>query len=121
MRSIELNLMQRCSAHLASKTDLDEAEAIGSAAVHTALAGETGRMMVFHRLSDEPYRIEIRSVDAASAANGERCFPEEWITPERNQIKDEALRYFRPLICGEPELLVRNGIPEVLRIPNPHL
>lgn len=116
VRSVELNIMQRCSAHLASETDLAEAEEIGAAAVKTALDGHSGCMMVFHRVSDEPYRVEIRSVPAAETANGERTFPKEWITPAQNQICDEALPYFRPLISGAPEILLRNGIPEVIRL-----
>jgi 6-phosphofructokinase 1 len=116
VRSIELNLMQRCSSHLASATDLDEAEAVGRAAVRAALNGETGRMMAFHRVSDEPYRVEIRSVDAAQTANGVRAFPTEWIAPAQNQITDDALPYFRPLVAGAPEILHKNGMPLVIRL-----
>lgn len=116
VRSIELNLMQRCSSHLASATDLNEAEAVGRAAVRAALNGDTGKMMVFHRISDEPYQMEIRSVEASKTANGERVFPAEWITPEQNQIKDEALPYFRPLVAGAPDILHKNGMPEVIHL-----
>ena len=114
VRSIELNLMQRCSAHLASATDLDEAEAVGRAAVRAALNGETGRMMTFHRVSDDPYRVEIRSVDAALTANGERTFPTEWIAPAQNQIADAALPYFRPLVAGAPEILYNGSSRKTL-------
>ncbi len=116
VRSIELNLMQRCSSHLASATDLDEAEAVGRAGVRAALNGDTGRMMTFHRVSDEPYRVEIRSVDAALTANGERTFPKEWIAPAQNQITDAALPYFRPLVAGAPEILHKNGMPLIIHL-----
>lgn len=116
VRSIELNVMQRCASHLASETDLAEAETIGGAAVRAALAGETGRMMVFRRVSDAPYRVEIDSVDAALAANGERCFPTAWITPAQNNVTDDALAYFRPLIQGEPVIRMRGGLPEMWRL-----
>ena len=116
VRSIELNVMQRCSSHIASETDLCEAEQIGAAAVQAALRGETGRMMVFRRESDAPYRVVVDSVPAADAANGEKKFPVEWITPAQNNICDEAIPYFLPLIQGNPTLLYRNGLPEVLRL-----
>lgn len=116
VRSIELNVMQRCSAHVAAETDLVEAEQIGGAAVRAALAGETGRMMAFRRVSDEPYRVEIDSVDAGCVANGERCFPKEWITPAQNDVTDDAIPYFRPLIQGEPTLLLRGGLPDMWKL-----
>ena len=69
MRSIEVNLMQRCAAHLASQTDLDEAEQIGRAAVKRALEGVSGEMMIFRRVSDHPYQIEIDSYPIGQIAN----------------------------------------------------
>jgi 6-phosphofructokinase len=64
--------MQRCSSHIASLTDLNEAEQIGAAAVECALNGNSGRMMSFRRISSEPYRIEIVSFDVSEAANKEK-------------------------------------------------
>ena len=66
VRSIELNVMQRCSSHICSKTDIDEAERIGRHALKTALNGETGKMMYFKRVSDMPYAVTIEMTDAVN-------------------------------------------------------
>ena len=111
VRSIELNVMQRCSSHICSKTDIDEAEEIGSAGVRAALAGETGKMMIFKRISDVPYVVTVDSVDAHDAANKEKFFPAQWITEDGNDVKPEAVRYFLPLIQGEVKIAMKNGMP----------
>ncbi len=116
VRSIELNVMQRCSSHIASLTDIEEAEKIGRAAVDCALEGNTGRMMGFRRISNEPYRIEIVSFDVADAANKEKYLPENWITPDRSGVTTDALNYFLPLIQGEVVTEYRNGIPVHFRL-----
>ena len=116
VRSIELNVMQRCSSHICSKTDIDEACAIGAAGVRAALAGETGKTMVFKRISDIPYIIDIVSVPASETANKEKFFPKEWITPDGTNVNEHALRYFLPLIQGENVLRMRNGMPEHFKI-----
>ena len=117
-RSIELNVMQRCSSHLASLTDINEAIEVGSAAVKAAMNGETGKMMAFRRVSDMPYTTQIVSVDADKVANNERFFPNEWINDEQNNVKDEALAYFLPLIKGEPTIKTNNGLPVHFKIGN---
>lgn len=111
VRSIELNVMQRCSSHLCSKTDIDEAEQIGSAGVQCALRGETGRVMVFRRVHDMPYTIVIEPADASQIANREKFLPREFLTPSGNNISDAAMAYFLPLIQGEPNLIMHGGIP----------
>ena len=117
VRSIELNVMQRCSSHIASLTDLNEAERIGREAVKAALTyGESGVMMAFRRISNNPYRVEIVTADIAKVANQEKKFPREWINPEGNNVTVDALNYFLPLIQGEPELEFRNGIPVHFRL-----
>lgn len=111
VRSIELNVMQRCASHLGSKTDIDEAEEIGIEAVRAGLRGETGIMMIFKRVSNNPYSVRIESIAAEKAANKEKFFPKEWINDEGNNVKDEAIEYFLPLIQGELNILMKNGIP----------
>lgn len=111
VRSIELNVMQRCSSHICSKTDIDEAEEIGSAGVRAALAGETGKMMIFKRISDVPYVINVESVDAHDTANKEKFFPAQWLSKDGNDVKPEAVRYFLPLIQGEVKIAMKNGMP----------
>lgn len=116
VRSIELNVMQRCSSHIASLTDINEAAQIGSAAVEAAMNGESGKMMVFRRISNNPYRVEILSSDIKSIANKEKKFPTEWISKDENNVTTDALNYFLPLIQGEVHPEYRNGIPVHFRL-----
>lgn len=111
VRSIELNVMQRCSSHICSKTDIDEAEEIGSAGVRAALAGETGKMMIFKRLSDVPYVVTVESADAHQTANKEKFFPSKWISQDGSDVRPEAIKYFLPLIQGEVKIAMKNGMP----------
>ncbi len=111
VRSIELNVMQRCSSHISSKTDIDEAVMIGEAGVRAALSGESGKVMVFKRISDMPYVVTTDYVDAQEVANKEKLLPENWITPQKNNVNDKALKYFLPLIQGEVNVLMKNGLP----------
>lgn len=116
VRSIELNVMQRCSSHLCSKTDIDEAVSIGEAGVKSALNGETGKIVVFKRVSDVPYSIRIDTVDAKQIANREKFFPKAWINESANDVKSEAIKYFLPLIQGDVNLMMQNGLPRHFKI-----
>lgn len=118
VRSIELNVMQRCASHIASKTDIDESIRIGEEAVMTALAGHTGKMMAFRRISDKPYFSEIIAVNASEVANKSKLFPKEWINNQGNNVTVQALDYFLPLIQGEQSILMKNGMPAHFKIPN---
>ena len=111
VRSIELNIMQRCSSHISSKTDIEEAERIGTEAVDTALSGQTGKVMVFERVSNTPYAVVIKSVNANEVANKVRYFPTEWINAQGNNVTDKAVKYVLPLIQGEQDIHYKNGIP----------
>lgn len=111
VRSIELNVLQRCASHIASKTDLDESFQIGKAAVAAALNGLTGEMMTFERVSDNPYRIEIKSAKIDGVANAEKKMPLSWINESHNGITQKAIDYILPLIQGEVELKYKHGIP----------
>ena len=112
VRSIELNVMQRCSSHLGSRTDIDEAEAIGSAGVRCALEGHTGKIMVFRRVENVPYTVKIETANACEIANREKFLPKDFINSAGNNINNSALDYFLPLIQGEPHLITENGIPK---------
>ncbi len=116
VRSIELNVMQRCSSHIAYLTDITEAREIGEAAVRAAVSGESGVMMIFRRISNNPYRVEIVTSSVDGVANKEKLFPAEWINAEGNNVTVDALNYFLPLIQGEPEIEYRNGIPVHFRL-----
>ncbi len=115
-RSIELNVMQRCSSHICSKTDIDESVSIGAAGVRAAMKGESGKMMYFHRISDTPYVVEIDAAPAGEVANKEKMFPKNWIAPDGNDVTDSALKYFLPLIQGEMVLEKKNGLPVHFKI-----
>ena len=117
VRSIELNVMQRCSSHAASLTDLEESERIGGAAAEFGIEyHQSGIMAAFKRISNNPYRIEIIPCPVQDVANKEKKFPVEWISPEGNNVTVDALNYFLPLIKGEPVLKYKNGIPMHFRI-----
>lgn len=112
IRSVVLNVLQRCSGHLLSETDITEARRIGAFAVRRALEGETGSVMAFDRVSDLPYLAEITTVPVERILEGGiKKFPLEWISSENNDLTQEALDYLLPLIEGEVECPVRMGLP----------
>ncbi len=112
VRSIELNVMQRCSSHISSATDIHEAEEIGAAGVRCALSSETGKVMTFRRIHDVPYTVVIEPADAQKIANHEKFLPKSYINEAGNNITDEALSYFMPLIQGERNIIMKNGLPQ---------
>lgn len=116
VRSIELNLMQRASAHLASDTDVTEAQSLGQKALTCALHGETGRMAGIKRLSNNPYRVEFISVPVEEVANKEKKVPFSWITPDGNDVTREMVDYLKPLIQGETKTIYENGIPRQIKL-----
>lgn len=111
VRSVELNLPQRCAAHLASETDLQEAEAAGAAAVKAAAQGTTGHMVVMRREAEEPYAVAFTTAPISQIANKVKYVPRHWINEAGNDVTDEALAYIRPLVMGEPTIVTCNGIP----------
>lgn len=116
VRSIELNVMQRCSSHLASKTDIDESVLIGETAVKAAINGKTGIMMTFERATNNPYKIEIGETETSLVANNEKTFPKEWICDNSTNITNDAIEYFLPLINGEVSIKTKNGMPVHFKI-----
>ena len=112
VRSIVLNVLQRCSGHLLSATDVIEARRIGTFAVRNVLNGETGKVLVFSRVSDSPYLINVETVPVEQVLSaGIKGFPLEWISPENNDLTQEALNYLLPLINGEVEYSCKAGMP----------
>ena len=115
-RSIELNLPQRCSAMLSSRTDADEAEAAGRYAVNCIVNGgitNTGKMVSFKR-TDHPYNIEYELVKVDRVCNKEKPFPKKWII-SGNDVSTDFLEYLRPLIKGESKVKTENGIPKLMK------
>ena len=111
VRSVELNVSQRCSSSCLSKTDLDEAVAGGAFGVNSALAGETGKMISFKRVSSNPYVMECTTADVTAICNKEKGVPIDWITENGSNICDEFINYASPLIQGEVEIPMQNGLP----------
>lgn len=116
VRSVEINVLQRCAAHLASKTDLDESFAQGKKAVALSEEGQTGCMVVLKRISNAPYQVEYSYAQIKDIANEAKSVPVEWINREENDITEEFIEYLRPLIVGEAEHYYENGIPKYLDI-----
>lgn len=111
VRSIELNLMQRCSSHILSKTDIDESKLLGIKACQCALDGYTGVMATLYRKNNNPYEIELSSIDVKKVANKEKSIPLDWINREGNYVNSEIIDYLLPLIQGEIEIEYKNGVP----------
>lgn len=112
VRAIEFSLMQRCAAHIASGTDIEEAFAAGAAAVRHAVKGETGKMVALERVADDPYRAVYGAVPLSVAANHEKTVPLNWINADGNGLTDDFIAYALPLIQGETSLKWENGLPQ---------
>lgn len=111
VRSVELNVCQRCSSSCLSATDLNEAVESGRFAVKAAIDGETGKMITFIRKSSDPYELEFGTADVNIICNMEKPVPQEWITEEGSDIGDEFIAYARPLIQGNVEVPMKDGLP----------
>ncbi len=110
-RAVELSTLQRCATHLSSRTDLDEAYALGGAGVLAAADGLTGKMPGLVRASDQPYLVETQLFDIKDVANKEKKVPVEWIRGDGMGVTEDFLRYARPLVQGEVSPLYVNGVP----------
>ncbi|MCS4503457.1 6-phosphofructokinase [Arhodomonas aquaeolei] len=108
--------LQRAARHIASATDVEQAYALGRAAVEMALAGRNGVMPTIHRLSDEPYQWEVGEAQLADVANREASMPAAYISEDGFDITDACRRYLRPLIAGEDYPPYRNGLPDYARV-----
>lgn len=115
VRSIELNVMQRCASHLAAQTDLQEARLAGEEAVRVALEGKTGVMITFKRECNSPYSISVSDTPAENVAGKAKDVMAEWFNLEDAAVQREIVTYLLPLIAGEPELLRdETGLPRYL-------
>ena len=117
VRAVELNLPQRCAAHLASGTDLSEACGVGRAAVRAALEGVSGEMMTILRAGSSPYRAEFGHTDVAAVANRTRYVDDAYINAAGNHVTDACCAYLLPLIQGEPAVTYAGGLPAYLTLP----
>ncbi len=116
VRSIELNLMQRCASHLASANDLSESKMLGMTAADRALNGVSGEMAIVERLSSAPYRVRYGTTDIALVANLEKKVPDSCINPQGNDVTEQMLEYLRPLVHGEVQVPMCGGVPVHLEL-----
>jgi 6-phosphofructokinase 1 len=110
--------LQRSARHIASKTDVEQAYAVGKAAVEFALAGRNGVMPSIERVSSAPYRWKIGMAPLAKVANHEKMLPRGYITKDGFHITAAARRYLAPLAAGEAWPPYRNGLPDYVRLAN---
>lgn len=116
VRGIEFSLLQRCAAHMASKTDVDEAYMAGKAAVDNAVAGITDKMVGYERAQGDEYKCLIKLLDLNVVANTEKKVPREWINAEGNGLNKEFIDYALPLIQGEDKPPFINGVPRFAKL-----
>ncbi len=118
VRSVEINVLQRCAAHLASQTDLDEAAALGQKAVALAGEGVTASMVTIQRTSDSPYTVTYGHAEIRHIANEAKSIPAEWISPSGNDVTQPLIDYLTPLIQGESNVTYENGLPVYMDVSN---
>ena len=117
VRGIELSLLQRSAAHIASAVDIDEAFNAGKVAVEAAIAGESGKMVAFEREEDGGlYKCKYVLLSLSSVANYEKKVPLEWITEDGNYVTSDFINYVLPLIQGEPKIPKANSLPRYARL-----
>ena len=110
--------LQRSARHISSKTDLDQAYAVGKKAVEFALAGKNAVMPVIKRLSNKPYKWKIESASLSKVANVEKTLPKGYISKDGFRVTSKGLDYLKPLIQGEPPISYKDGIPVVANLKN---
>lgn len=116
VRSVEVNVLQRCAAHLASQTDLSESVALGKKAVALSEEGVTASMVTMNRVSNNPYTIEYGYAEIRNIANEAKTVPLEWINDAGNNVTDELISYLTPLIQGESKVHYENGLPVYMNV-----
>ena len=117
VRTIEFSLLQRCAAHLASKTDVEEAFASGAYAVKSAIEGETDKMVILARdENSEEYHCVPALMDVSLAANTEKKIPESWILPAGQGLTEEYVKYALPLIQGDSKAPLEDGLPRFAQL-----
>ena len=113
-RAIEFSTLQRAATHLASLTDINEAEMVGMKAVEAANNNETGVMITINRENSKEYQSKTNTFDIHNIANIEKKVPLEWIDTDNNQMKEDFISYAKPLIQGELLPIFKNGLPQHL-------
>lgn len=120
VRAIEFSLLQRCAAHIASLTDINESYTAGRMAVRYAVEGITDYMIAFERTNDPAYECDIKLINLQDAANFEKKVPLKWINKHGNGITNDFIQYALPLIQGEVKVPFERGLPryaKLMKIP----
>lgn len=115
-RAIEFNSLQRCASHIVGRVDITEAFQVGGAAVKAAFEGETGKMIILKRVSDDPYICVTDIYDVHKIANVEKTVPREWINEAGDYVTQDFVNYVRPLIQAELSPIMVDGLPRHLRL-----
>jgi 6-phosphofructokinase 1 len=110
--------LQRAARHIASKTDVQQAYAVGKAAVELALKGRNAVMPVIVRKSNRPYKWTIEAADLKDIANKEKMMPQDFITQDGFHITAKCRQYLEPLIAGEDYPPYKNGLPAYVKMKN---
>jgi 6-phosphofructokinase 1 len=116
-RAIEFSSLQRAASHFVSRIDILEAYEVGGAAMKAADEGYSGQMAVIIRTSDDPYQAGTEVKDVHKIANDEKLVPRDWINKEGNNVTDRFVSYVRPLIQGDVQPIMVDGIPRHLYVP----
>lgn len=119
VRSIELNVNQRCSGMMASATDIEESVLAGREGVKAAVSGLTGRMISFIRSENGPYHLGCGTVDVNEVCNREKLFPSEWMNSRGTDVTQAFIDYALPLIQGEVQRKTESGRPVYLYRKSP--
>ncbi len=114
VRSVEVNILQRCAGHLLSATDINDSVKVGRGAVDIAMSGLSGKMAAYVRNTDKDGNIcfDIAPVDVTLVANQIKKVPDSFINHEQNGITEQCIEYLEPLICGECDIIYKNGLPQ---------
>lgn len=112
VRSIELSLPQRCAAHIASETDINESVGVGKSAVSFAILGNTGVMATIERSTSSDYEVSYGMADIRSIANEIKTVPKSFINERGNGVTEKCIEYLKPLIIGETDVKYENGLPK---------
>ncbi len=116
-RAIELSTLQRAASHCSSRVDILEAYQVGGAAVKAADEGDSGKMVVLQRLSDDPYQCGTEVKDVHKIANDEKLVPRDWVSKDGTYVTSEFVSYVKPLIQGDVSPVMVDGIPRHLLTP----
>ena len=112
VKTVNPDISQRCASHVMSLTDYEESYLAGAASFEFAASGVSGVMSAFERISDDPYKIDIKPLTLDQCANAEKMIPRDWINEKGNNVNDKFKAYALPLIQGEVPIRYKNGLPD---------